>query len=150
VLSSPLGDFGFWQNEILVEDQSFLGFINSAAQYDEIQPKQVLTAYYCLPSDSRKDLVNIQETKEAIISKTIKYLEAYFKQSVTDRVEAVFINAMGHAMPIPGKGYLFSDKNPITRPENLAFAGVDHHRLPLLFEAIDSGIESVKSLYRDL
>jgi hypothetical protein len=53
---------------------------------------------------------------------------------------------MGHAMPIPTKDYLFTDKNH-QRPDNdFVFAGVDNARLPLLFEAVDSGIEAVKLL----
>ena len=53
------------------------------------------------------------------------------------RPEAAFIHVMGHAMSIPTPHYLFN-----TYPEigNFKFAGADTGRLPLLFEAIDSGI----------
>lgn len=146
VLDKPFDSFGFWQNEVLVEDQSFLGFINSAAQHHTLQKKQVFTGYYCLPFTSRKDLVSVEDNKDVIVQKTIKYLEDYFGESISDRIEAVFINTMGHAMPIPKPGYLFQDKTQLTKDRGLAFAGVDHHRLPLLFEAIDSGIEAAKAL----
>ena len=147
VLKQPLEDFGFWQNEMIVEDVSFLGFINSASQFDELQNRQVLTAYYCLPPSSRKYLADIGQHQQAIVQKTLNYLSSYFGMPMENRVEAVYLNAMGHAMPIPVTNYLFKDRNPETASSNFAFAGVDHHRLPLLFEAIDSGLEAVKSLY---
>ncbi|MEL7145437.1 MAG: FAD-dependent oxidoreductase [Bacteroidota bacterium] len=147
VLDKPLQDFGFWQNEMIVDDISFLGFINSASQHDELQNKQVLTAYYCLPPESRKYLAGIEKQQNTIVRKTIEYLSAYFKTPMESKVEAVFLNAMGHAMPIPTPNYLFQNRNEETAPSGFVFAGVDHHRLPLLFEAIDSGIEAVKSLY---
>ena len=146
VLNKPLQSFGFWQNEFLAKDQSFLGFIDSSAQYDRIQERQVLTAYYCLPTASRENLVNAEKNKTEIVNKTVKYIEEYFGHSITNRIERVFINTMGHAMPIPKPGYLFQDKSVLTKVKGLAFAGVDHHRLPLLFEAIDSGLEAVKAL----
>ncbi len=148
VLNKPFGEFGFWQNEMIVEDISFLGFINSSAQHRGLQEKQVLTAYYCLPSDSRKDLASISMNKNTIVQKTLNYLKGYFNQGIENRVEAVYLNAMGHAMPIPKPGFLFQDKNEQVKNEQLAFAGVDHHRLPLLFEAIDSGIAAVEAIYR--
>ena len=43
-------------------------------------------------------------------------------------------------MPVPKKGYLFNDRNEQTKKDNFLFAGVDNGRLPLMFEALDSGI----------
>ncbi len=150
VLNKPFSEFGYWQNEIITDDITFLGFINSNSQYPSIQKNQVLTAYYCLPSSSRENLANIDQTKETIVHKTIQYLNAYFGEDITDRIETVLMNAMGHAMPIPGPGYLFNDANQETIKDKIAFAGVDHHRLPVLMEAIDSGLEAVKALETSL
>ena len=147
VLKKPFADFGYWQNEMIVDDISFLGFINSSSQHNTLQDKQVLTAYYCLPPESRKYLADIGKHQNSIVRKTLGYLSAYFGTQLDDRVEAVFLNAMGHAMPIPTPHYLFRNRNLETASSNFAFAGVDHHRLPLLFEAMDSGIEAVKALY---
>ena len=57
--------------------------------------------------------------------------------------EAAFIHVMGHAMSIPTPHHLFK-----TYPEmgNFKFAGADSGRLPLLFDAIDSGIMAATSL----
>ena len=146
VLKKPMKEFGFWQNEMLVSDQSFLGFINSNAQHRILQNTQVLTAYYCLPPGLREELTRVPEQKQLIVEKTLQYLNAYFNEDISSRVETVLMNSMGHAMPIPVPGYLFNDVNRLSADEGLSFAGVDHFRLPVLVEAIDSGVEAVKAL----
>ena len=55
---------------------------------------------------------------------------------------------MGHAMPIPEKGYLFNDRNDQTQKDNFYFSGVDNGRLPLMFEALDSGIYAASLINR--
>lgn len=49
-------------------------------------------------------------------------------------------------MPIPKVNYLFDDQNRYRSEPGLVYAGVDNSRLPLLFEAMDSGIQAVKLL----
>ncbi|MCR9250143.1 MAG: FAD-dependent oxidoreductase [bacterium] len=144
VLHKPFDDFGFWQNEMIVDDQSFLGFINSNVQHRKIQDKQVLTAYYCLPSGQREFASKVSENKEVIVQKTMSYLDAYFGESIEPRLESVLINAMGHAMAIPKPGHLFRNVNIETAKNKIAFAGVDNARLPILMEAVDSGLEAVR------
>ncbi|MEO1050296.1 MAG: NAD(P)-binding protein [Bacteroidota bacterium] len=146
IVENDKEDYGIWQNEILTEDISFLGFIDSNAQHAKPQENRVLTAYYCLPPESRKDLANVESNKVEIVNKTLDYINAYYGKDLTGSVKQVFMKAMGHAMPIPKVGYLFNDRNA-TRPNpNLAYAGVDNSRLPLLFDAMDSGIQAVQAL----
>lgn len=135
---------GYWQNEMLMEDETFMGFVDSDSQHTAQNGKRVLTAYYCLPPQSREDLRNVETNKEVIAEKTLGYLNQYFKRDIGPLVEHVYIKVMGHAMPIPGPGYLFNDKNAKRKHKNLTFAGVDNGRLPLLFEAVDSGLEALK------
>jgi hypothetical protein len=73
-------------------------------------------------------------------------MEEYFDQSLQNMVEKVYIKQMGHAMPIPKTGYLFQDANKHRSQKNLIYAGVDVGRLPLLFEAMDSGIYAAEVL----
>jgi hypothetical protein len=47
-------------------------------------------------------------------------------------------------MPIPQPGYL--TKKRTLFKDNLAFADVDTGRLPLMFDALDSGIQAAKKL----
>ena len=138
--------FGYWQNEMLVEDQSFMGFIDSNSQSPTPGKTRVLTAYYCLPPDSRKDLRNVTVNKREIAENTLAYVESYFGRAMKGLVKHVFIKAMGHAMPVPVPGYLFDDKNLHDKSPRMAYAGVDNGRLPLLIEAVDSGIKAANSL----
>ena len=88
----------------------------------------------------------IETRKEAFINQTLKHLEDYFSKPLRKEIEKVFIKQMGHAIPIPQPGFLFKDANTNRTNPNLAYAGVDNGKLPLFFEAIDSGIMAVKEV----
>lgn len=148
ILKNDLDAPGFWQNEIITDDISFLGFIDSKAQYQVNNEYRVLTAYYCLPPESRNYLANVNKNKKQIVAKTLEQLNAYFKQSIEDSILQVNIKVMGHAMPIPTPGYLFNDKNDKWQDQSFRFAGVDNGRLPLLFDAMDSGILAANKLHK--
>ena len=135
----------YWQNEILGADATFLGFVDSAAQDRELKDgNRVFTAFYCLPPGARNDLVMVNSRRDQIAATTIDYISDYFGMDIGDAVQKVFIKVRGHAMPIPGPGYLFNDRNFYSKNKNLVYAGVDNGRLPLLFEALDSGIQASK------
>ncbi len=146
IVKNEIPKKGYWQNEMLMEDQTFMGFVDSDMQNAEHPNHRVLTAYYCLSPESRNDLKNVEANREVIVEKTLGYLNQYFESSIESLIEQVFIKVIGHAMPIPKPGYLFNDKNNGRLFENMTFAGVDNARLPLLFEAIDSGIQAAKLL----
>ena len=78
--------------------------------------------------------------------KVIVQINNYFNQDISPLIERVFLKLMGHAMPIPKVNYLFDDQNRYRSEPGLVYAGVDNSRLPLLFEAMDSGIQAVKLL----
>lgn len=148
VLDNRLDQKGFWQNEMLMDDETFMGFVDSDMQETGDSQHRVLTAYYCLPPESRSDLKNVESNKEVIVSKTTEYLSQYFDRDIESFIQEVHIKVMGHAMPIPKPGYLFGDKNENRLYQNMTFAGVDNARLPLFFEAMDSGIQAAKLLGR--
>ncbi|MDH5396765.1 MAG: FAD-dependent oxidoreductase [Cyclobacteriaceae bacterium] len=137
----------FWQNEMITDDPTFLGFTDSFAQQRKKSPYRVFTAYYCLPASSREDLINLPATKEVIAEKTLNYLEEYLDTGIRDSIEKIYIRPLGHAMPIPEPGYLFNDKNKYRSNERMVYAGVDNARLPLFFEAVDSGIMAAQHLF---
>jgi len=136
----------FWQNEILSNDPSLMGFVDSKAQYNGDTGPRVFTVYYCFKPEEREMMSLIAEKKQTFVDQTIKQLESYFNKQIKSKIEKVFIKQMGHAMPIPKPGYLFNDANVYRSNPNLVYAGVDNGRLPLLFEAMDSGIMAVKEL----
>ena len=96
----------------------------------------MLTAYYCLKPSDREYLTTIPSNKESIVAETLGYIAKALGRK--PKVEACHINVMGHAMAIPKPGFLFNDANE--KGTDLIYAGVDNGRLPLLFEALDSGL----------
>ncbi len=145
VLKDNLRAEAFWQNELLGQNPTFMGFVDSASQ-PRASEARVFTAYYCFSPDQRPYLANIKRNAQAIVHKTLETINLYFDCEVSALVEKVYVKALGHAMPVPKPHYLFSDKNAYRREPNLVYAGVDNSRLPLLFEALDSGIQAVKEL----
>jgi protoporphyrinogen oxidase len=145
VMKEDWGGDAYWQNEILSQDKSLLGFVDSKAQFSTAG-QRVLTVYYCFKSEEREMMSLIQERKQTFIDQTIGHIESYFARKFRNQIEQVFIKQMGHAMPIPQPGYLFRDANAHRSNPNLVYAGVDNGRLPLLFEAMDSGIMAVSEL----
>lgn len=138
---------GFWQNELLSGKNPFLGFIDSKAQVK--RENRVLSAYYCFGEGERKQLLEIEQNPFPIVQHTLEEIRWFFAESLADlgpQVEKVYIHLMGHAMPVPRPGYLLNDRNTIRSEKSLVFAGVDNGRLPVLFEALDSGITAVKEL----
>jgi len=134
------GTYGYWQNEFLGENENFLGFIDSSVQLQEVlKGKRVFTGYYCLHPKDREYLTTINAAKEGIASETKGYIETFLGTKI--EVEACFIKVMGHAIPLPKPGYLFQDVNASDEAK-MIYAGVDTNRLPLLYEALDSGIQA--------
>ena len=146
ILNTSWKSDAFWQNEIISKDKSLLGFVDSKAQYPAPKEKRVLTVYYCFKPEEREIMSLIETKKETFINQTLAHLEKYFDKSLNNLVEKVVIKQMGHAMPIPKPGYLFKDANEFRSNPNLVYAGVDNGRLPLLFEAIDSGLAACEML----
>ena len=138
-------DYGYWQNEYLGENPAFLGFIDSSVQDPTMtMGKRIYTAYYCLVPSDREFLSTMEDHKHRVASETQGYIEEMLGRQID--VKSCLINVMGHAMPIPKPGYLF-DEDRLAKTD-LIYAGVDIGRLPLLFEAIDSGIMAARRALR--
>ncbi|MEM1137800.1 MAG: NAD(P)-binding protein [Bacteroidota bacterium] len=141
---------GYWQNEIIVPEKSFLGFVDSDAQFKKKDEARVLSAYYCFPQSGRENLANINRTAQQVVAQTTENIGWYFgmrPKKFKKIIEKVYIKVMGHGMPIPIPGYLFNDKNHKRKYKDLVFAGVDNSRLPLLLEAVDSGLCAINEIF---
>lgn len=137
--------FGKWQNDVLTENQNFLGFVDSSRQHTQHQKHDVLTAYYCFPAEHRHKLVELEEDPQPFIDATIDLIEEETGKEFASTIKHVNLHFMGHAMPIPTPGYLSFE--PVQRcSDRILLAGVDTGRLPLFFEACDSGIQAAKEL----
>lgn len=136
----------FWQNDFMGENQNFMGFSDSRAQFDFIEKYDVLTAYYCFSPKKREKLIDFEQDPKGIIEETIGYLKESLGENYPSSLRYVNVNVLGHAMPLPKPGYLFNDWNANRPLQNFTYAGVDTGNLPLFFEALDSGIQAVKGL----
>lgn len=137
----------YWQNEVIDAPDCFLGFVDSATQYATSTEYRVLTAYFCFPPEMRKTLIEIEENPQNLIKNTLSQIAEYFQidaQYLANHTVKAMLKIMGHAMPIPAPGYLLQDQNQHRSHPDLVYAGVDNQRLPLLLEAIDSGIQAAK------
>ena len=138
-------DFTKWQNDVLTKDLNFLGFVNSKNQHTRSKDFDTFTAYYCFTPDERKQLIEIENNPEVFIDATIALIEKETNTKFKDKVVHVNVNMMGHAMPIPKPNYLSLDSVPEYK-NSIVFAGVDTGRLPLFFEACDSGLQAGKKI----
>ncbi len=136
----PVGE-AWWQNEVLGPDNRFLGFVSSMAQAGHSGSKhEVLTAYYCLPQSQRESLLSMKTALRGWVATTMSYINKALGTDISPRTRKVYVTVHGHGMPIPRPGYLFRDGNEKRGNPNLVYAGVDNGRLPLVFEALDSGL----------
>ena len=135
----------YWQNEVISEETRFLGFVNSQAQHGATN-QTILTAYFCLPQSAREQLLDLAPKRAEWVQRTLQLVNRALGRRIDHKVVHAYIKPHGHAMPIPKPGYLFQDANEGRPYENLVYAGVDSGRLPLFFEAVDSGIMAVQAL----
>lgn len=146
VLNQATTQKTYWQNEYLSGERAFLGFVDSAAQFQPRTTRRTLTAYYCFEPHQRNELLHIDQTAPALVERTIQYIEQVLQQPIRPQIEKAYIKVMGHAMPIPKPGFLLTDPNWDAPQTGIAYAGVDTGRLPLFFEAADSGLQAARLL----
>ena len=133
--------FEKWQNDVLTNELNFLGFVNSSKQTTRSKDYDTFTAYYCFSSEEKELLVDIEKNPDNFVESTLSLIEEKTGTFVTEFVDHVNVNLMAHAMPISKPDYLTFSDVPQYK-ERVVFAGVDTGRLPLFFEACDSGLQA--------
>lgn len=132
-----------WQNDMLNIHPNLLGFVNSKAQNTK---QNVLSVYMCYAPTERKMVSTINENSHEYITAAINYIQQYYNQDIEPLIKSVKIKKMGHAMPIPTVGYLRGNTPLQHQFKNIHFAGTDCGHLPLMFEAMDSGLIAVQAI----
>ena len=142
----PLPKPAFWQNQLLDVSPWFTSFVNlSALTVDAGSPWRIISSYVCLPESMRDDLLRLPHRIEYWTEFMLDYINETLKVDMKSHCVKAIVTPHGHAMPIPVPGYLFKDANARRSHTCLVYAGVDNGRLPLLIEAIDSGIQAAKA-----
>jgi len=140
----PERDLLCWANHVFEPSGCYVGFtwVNRA----EPDAPPVLTHYIALGQGRVAHLRTLLWSAPALVSFCVRQLAALIGRQVHDEIERVTIQKLGHAMPVPVPGSLFFDPNARRRHRRVVYAGVDTGRLPLLAEAIDSGLEAARTL----
>lgn len=139
-----------WQNDVIGIDPYFQGYVNTSSQALMSRNLKSLTCYYCYPSDRRSDILNLENQAETIVAQTVHYIEKVMEvNELSQHIIKAVVKLMGHAMAVPEVGFLGKDLNQEV-PDDIAFAGVDNGRLPLFFEALDSGIVAAEKVRKIL
>lgn len=146
ILDKPTTENVYWQNEYLSGERAFMGFVDSGAQYQPQTTRRTLTAYYCMEPEQRNKLLQIDKIAPSLVEQTISTIEEVFGNPIRQGIEKVYLKVMGHAMPIPVPNFLLKDPNRTAIETGIAYAGVDSGRLPLFFEAADSGLMAARLL----
>lgn len=97
---------------------------------------------------ARAALVDIEKDPSPFVEATLDLIAETTQVDVRDYLQHVSVNLMGHAMPVPSPGYL-SFANVPQVSERIVLAGVDTGRLPLFFEACDSGLQAAATLLKN-
>lgn len=135
------GKATIWQNDMITNNSQFLGFVNSKSQLPN--SPQVLTAYFCFPGIYHYLVQEIESNPKELVLETITHLNKYYKTDLNPLIKQAFVRILGHAMPVPLTGYLTQKRQ--TTFNGLHLAGVDTGRLPLMFDALDSGIVAAEA-----
>ncbi len=134
----------YWQNEILGLVPDLIGFVDSWASASPKSGKRVLTAYYCLPPEKRKLLLDQQWLLGELPQQTLRAIELFLDMKLEDRLLETHIRPMGHAMAIPTPVAL--GVKPGSIPKGMAWAGADCGRLPLMLDALGSGLMACRRI----
>ncbi len=130
----------YWQNEMLGFAPHLIGFVDSGSQKDV----RVLTAYYCFPPGLRPLLLEEERLKTEFLDRTVQAIEFFWDCEIRHLIQEVHIRPIGHGIAIPSPK--MANLNFVSRMPNFVFAGADTGRLPLMLDALDSGLQAAKQI----
>ncbi len=144
----PERDLLCWSNHVYEPSGRYVGFTWANRHTPEAPP--VLTHYLAFPPGKREHARALFATPQGLVRLCLRQLAAVVGRDVSDLVERATVQKLGHAMPTPVPGALFFEPNLRRRTPRIVYAGVDTGRLPLLAEALDSGLEAARTLLEAL
>ncbi len=106
----------------------------------------VVTHYLAFAPGRLEHLRALLSKPKDLIHLCLQQLELLLGANASKYLRSVVIQKLGHAMPTPVPESLFIEPNKNRPSPRIVFAGVDTGRLPLVSEALDSGIVAAKAL----
>ncbi|MCK5689606.1 FAD-dependent oxidoreductase [Myxococcota bacterium] len=131
-----------WSNGISDPKRVYVGM--AWANHLDPDDPPMISHYLAFPPGRIHHLQAYLSRPQKLIDYCLDKMEQLYGRRVDELVEKVVIQKLGHAMPTPVPGSLFTRPNDHRSCPRIAYAGVDTGRLPLLVEAFDSGIEAAR------
>jgi hypothetical protein len=104
----------------------------------------VLTHYIAFEPGRWQHLRAFCADRRRMVRRCLSHVAAIVGCDVSSLVRRVTVQTLGHAMAVPLPGKLFFDPNAHRASGRVVYAGVDTGRLPILAEAVDSGLEAAR------
>jgi hypothetical protein len=138
----PEKDMLFWSNGIFHPKHHYVGV--TWANHHRPDDPPILGHYIVFPPGRWHHVPVLIDRPRRILRLCMRQLRALIGRDATCDVDRVIIQKLGHAMPTPVPGTLFTNPNARRSCQRIVYAGVDTGRLPLLIEALDSGLEAAR------
>ena len=140
----PEKEMLFWSNGIFDPRGLYVGV--TWANHHRPEEPPVIGHYIVFPPGRWHHLPALVDRPRRIVRFCLERLRCLVGRDVSADIERVVIQKLGHAMPTPVPGALFTEPNERRACERILYAGVDCGRLPLLIEAFDSGLEAARRI----
>lgn len=106
----------------------------------------VLSHYLVWPPSRWGHVALLTTSAQQLINFCFRQMARVVGRDILKEVKRITLQKFGHSMPTPLPHNLFFSPNARRAHERIVYAGVDTGRLPLLAEAIDSGLEAAREL----
>ncbi len=140
----PELDLLYWSNGVWDPDDVYVG--TTWANHHQPDAPPIIGHYFVFPPGRRQHLRPYLARPEALVRKSLQQLARIIGRDASADVDRVVIQKLGHTMPSPLPGTLFHDPNAQRHCARIVYAGVDTGRLPLLIDAVDSGLQAAALL----
>jgi len=140
----PESELLCWSNHVAEKSGTHIGF--TWANHRQSEDPPILTHYMVLPP-GRLGHARVMLARPGRLAQFCRrQMEHYLGRDVGRDIQRVTIQKLGHAMPTPVPGSLLRDPNARRSSARIIYAGVDTGRLPILSEALDSGLQAAEGI----
>ena len=138
----PERELLFWSSAVHEPSKVYVGVV--WINHHEPDAPPLLTHYLTFAPGRMNHLRAFLRRPRELTTFCLRQLSALVGRDVSPDLRRVVVQKLGHAMPTPVPGSLGYDPNARRSDPRVVFAGVDTGRLPLVAEAMDSGLEAAR------
>ncbi|MBI5510153.1 MAG: FAD-dependent oxidoreductase [Deltaproteobacteria bacterium] len=133
-----------WANHVPERSGVHVGF--SWANHHTPDQPPIITHYLALPPGKLSHFEVLLARPGPVVKRCLELMAVLFGRDLGAITRRVTLQKLGHSMPTPVVGSLFTDPNRHRACPRIAYAGVDTGRLPVLAEAFDSALDAVAAI----